>query len=320
MQPISALILLAFPLAALCHPSARRDEVFQSRATFTLKDHYQGKDFLDWDFFSNADPTHGNVNYLTKSEAIAKGLAYVQKDGTTVLAVDDTSRGVKNRDSVRISSPKAYTTGLFIADIWAMPHGPTTWPAYWTVGPNWPHNGEIDLLEGVGESETNQITLHTGAGCTLDTGFAAKFSGKATGTKNCQSGNGGNAGCGIRETTPNAYGHKFNMIAGGVTAHLVDASGIKVWRFPRTDIPADITAQKPDPSTWGKPAALFSSSTCDIKEHFKDHVLTFDTTLCGDLAGNLFPGGPAACEKEVGNPDNFKLAKWMINYVAVYDS
>jgi hypothetical protein len=45
----------------------------------------------DWEFFSAPDPTHGNVNYQTRADAIKKGLAYVQKDGTTVLKVDDTT-------------------------------------------------------------------------------------------------------------------------------------------------------------------------------------------------------------------------------------
>ena len=45
----------------------------------------------DWDFFSSEDPTHGLVNYQTRANAIKKNLAYVQDDGTTVLAVDDFS-------------------------------------------------------------------------------------------------------------------------------------------------------------------------------------------------------------------------------------
>ncbi|KAK6974279.1 hypothetical protein R3P38DRAFT_3239573 [Favolaschia claudopus] len=67
-------------------------------------------------------------------EATKKGLAYVQKDSTTVLAVNN---------------------------ILAMPHGPSVWPAYWTVGPNWPNSAEIDIIEGVGDSTTNQMTLYT---------------------------------------------------------------------------------------------------------------------------------------------------------------
>ena len=80
-----------------------------SSKTFTMTDYYHGNNFLtyvpsyqnafvsrpsfsftsEWDFFADDDPTHGNVQYQTKANAIAKGLAFVQNDGTTVLAVDD---------------------------------------------------------------------------------------------------------------------------------------------------------------------------------------------------------------------------------------
>lgn len=42
---------------------------------------------------------------------------------------------------VRISSKRTYNHGLFIADFFAMPHGCSVWPAYWSVGPNWPSAG-----------------------------------------------------------------------------------------------------------------------------------------------------------------------------------
>ncbi|KAJ7130649.1 glycoside hydrolase family 16 protein [Mycena epipterygia] len=327
MPAFSTLALLALPLAALAvpHSEIRRHSNIthlQSRTTYTLKDHFTGNDFLNWDFFSASDPTHGNVNYLSKADATAKGLAYVQADGTTVLAVDSKStlKPGANRDSVRISSPNSYNFGLFITDVFAMPHGPTVWPAYWTVGPDWPNGGEIDILEGVGDSTTNQITLHTSAGCSLATSDASQFTGKPTATTDCQSDNGQNNGCGITVSSPDVYGHAFNMIAGGVYAHIVADSGIKVWQFPRTAIPADITAQKPNPDNWGKPVAFFSSSSCNIADHFKNHVLTFDTTLCGDWAGAAFPGGQSACAAAVANPSNYDTAQWMLNYVSVYES
>lgn len=55
----------------------------------------------DWDFFTDADPTHGNVNYQSQAQAVQKGLAFVQADGTTVLKVDNfTNVAVGgNRDS-----------------------------------------------------------------------------------------------------------------------------------------------------------------------------------------------------------------------------
>jgi hypothetical protein len=42
-----------------------------------------------WDFFTAPDPTHGAIQYQSKEDSFKKGLAFVQEDGTTVLAVDD---------------------------------------------------------------------------------------------------------------------------------------------------------------------------------------------------------------------------------------
>lgn len=66
-----------------------------------LDTHSGSTDCSDWDFFSEADPTHGSVNFQTKENAIQKKLAVVQTDGTTVLAVDDFSKVSVggNRDS-----------------------------------------------------------------------------------------------------------------------------------------------------------------------------------------------------------------------------
>lgn len=50
-----------------------------------------------------------------------------------------------NGGSIRISTKKTYNHGLFIADIASMPHGCSTWPAYWSVGPNWPMAGVVDF-------------------------------------------------------------------------------------------------------------------------------------------------------------------------------
>jgi beta-glucanase (GH16 family) len=51
------------------------------------------------------------------------------------------------RPSVRITSNNAYTHGLFVLDVNHMPFGCGTWPAFWTVGPNWPSHGEIGMNE-----------------------------------------------------------------------------------------------------------------------------------------------------------------------------
>jgi beta-glucanase (GH16 family) len=58
-----------------------------------------------------------------------------------------------------------------------MPVGPGTWPAYWFLGPDWPDNGEADILEGIGGNTQNTITLHTGDGCTMRQEYNQLFTG-----------------------------------------------------------------------------------------------------------------------------------------------
>jgi hypothetical protein len=300
---------------------ARQEDGQGAGKTWTLVDNFEGEGLLgDWDFYDKDDPTHGLVNYQDGNAAKSKGLAVV-KDGLVVLSVDDTTqlRPGDKRDSVRISSKKTYNGGLFIADFEAMPVGCSVWPAWWSVGPDWPSGGEIDVLEGVHNADTNQYTLHTGPGCTLDS--AVKATGKALGTT-CASSGSDNSGCAFKDTDNRSYGKGFNDIQGGVYAHLWDSTGIKIWHFARGEISADITDGKPDPSSWPTPAAQFAASSCDVGSHFHDHVLTIDTTLCGDWAGATYQGAgcPGTCEEAVADPKNFVDAKWKIRSIKVYQS
>ncbi|KAG6856561.1 hypothetical protein H0H87_003243 [Tephrocybe sp. NHM501043] len=276
--------------------------------TWKQVEKYEGEKFLDgsWDFFNSDDPTHGLVNYQNAEAAKAKGLAVV-KDGQLILSVDDHTElppGAK-RDSVRISSKNKYNGGLFIADFAAMPVGCSVWPAWWSVGPDWPAGGEIDILEGVhGTSTTNQYTLHTGAGCSADPG--AKTTGSALGAT-CESSGNNNAGCAYRDSDARSYGQAFNDANGGVYAYLWDKDGIKIWFFSNADIPEDIKSGNPNPSSWSTPAANFPTASCDTSQHFHDHALTIDTTLCGDWAGAVYKdsGCPGTCQDAVADPKNF---------------
>jgi hypothetical protein len=133
MHALSKLLLAALSLTTLVgarhqsrvHSRYRRDVVRRqsTNKTYTVQDFYQGEDFFkyvppimyavlmqnsancphsNWDFFTGSDPTDGNVNYQSKSNAQSKGLAYVNDcDNSTVLAVDSTSTVAAggNRDS-----------------------------------------------------------------------------------------------------------------------------------------------------------------------------------------------------------------------------
>jgi hypothetical protein len=164
----------------------------------------------------------------------------------------------------------------------------------WMVGPDWPTHGEIDIIEGVHEQESNSITLHTGPGCSIGSEQGV-FSGDVA-TKNCDikaEGQAENQGCSVGQNDNKSYGKGLNSNGGGVFATEWTSDAITVWFFPRGS-EGDALGANPDPSTWGKPAAKFASSGCDIDKFFDNQNIVFDTTFCGDWAGKNWGDSCAA--------------------------
>lgn len=117
-----------------------------SALAYSLVDTYNSANFFSsFNFFTGADPTQGYVSYQSQSAAQSQGLISTS-GGQVYLGVDHTTTNPPSpgRASVRVTSNKAYTHGLFIADIAHMPGSICgVWPAFWLFGPNWPTNGEI---------------------------------------------------------------------------------------------------------------------------------------------------------------------------------
>lgn len=195
------------------------------------------------------------------------------------------------RPSVRIESTSSWTHGLFITDVKHMPTSTTSggcsvWPAFWTLGSGeWPYSGEVDIIEGANTNQVNLGSTHTGNTCTVQ---QSPF--QMTGTpagNNCDYFLGNNqyngAGCGAYDTRSVSWGAGFNANGGGVYAMDWTSDAIKIYFFPRGNIPSDITAGTPDPSGWGLPFTIFNGPSCDIDANFADHRVVFDTTFCGKL-------------------------------------
>ncbi|ESZ91567.1 putative endo-1,3(4)-beta-glucanase [Sclerotinia borealis F-4128] len=320
------LILLSFYPFTITALVTNLQGTYQQYASamYNLKDIYNSKNFFSaFSFYTGADPTHGYVSYQSQSAASAQGLINTN-NGQVYLGVDyKTVNPAAGRASVRLSSNKAYTHGLFIADIAHMPGSICgVWPAFWLVGPNWPYTGEIDIIEGVNLAGTNSITLHTGPGCSINT--AGSQPGIVLSDSNCNANSGYN-GCGVTTNKTNSYGTGFNNIGGGVYAMQWESSGIYVWFWPRGSIPADITAGKPVTGNWGLPVVAFNGGgTCNVDAFFANQNIVFDTTFCGDWAGSVWSSGNCAglsgtCNGFVGaNPGAFKEAFWTVNEVRVY--
>jgi len=308
-----------------------------SSYTITPKITYQGASFFSQFNFETADdPTHGFVNYVNQTVATSQKLISVNSDGSVRIGTDTTNVATgRGRNSVRLSSQAIFNAGsLIIADIVHMPTGCGTWPAFWTVGPNWPNSGEIDIIEGVNNANADASTLHTSDGCSMNTSLAGQFTGSWGGdmyggkSSNCYvnaPNQWGNAGCGITGAT-GSYGAPFNTQKGGVYATLWTSSEISVYFFPRASIPTDIKLKCPDPTKWGNPVAKFQlgpGSNCP-SSHFANHQIVINLTFCGDWAGSVFasncPSITQSCIDYVSkNPAVFQEAYWLFNSITVYN-
>lgn len=249
-----------------------------------------GTNFFDnFDYFTGFDPSSGFVHYVPAAQAQSLNLTFASSS-SAVLRVDTsvTADSVPNastgRFSVRLTSTKQYTDGLFIFDVIHTPIGCGTWPALWLSDPsNWPENGEIDVMEAVNVvgSAQNQMALHTSSGCSM--GVKRKETGTVL-SKSCVNSTDDNAGCGVDAGTA-TFGTSYNDNGGGVMAVELRSAGIRIWQFARSAIPSDVTSGSPNPSTWGEATADFPSTDCDIGSHFKNQSIITNIDLCGTWAG-----------------------------------
>ncbi|EIM86268.1 uncharacterized protein STEHIDRAFT_147699 [Stereum hirsutum FP-91666 SS1] len=309
-----------------------------STSAWKVAQNWEGDNFFSgWDFWTLADPTNGNVNYLSGSAAASGNLTGINSAGNAYMRVDTTDTVTTNRNSVRITTEFSFDQGLMIMDAVHMPTGCGTWPAFWTNGPNWPAGGEIDIVEGVNDYTNNQATIHTNPGCNLPSSSSSTLgiTGTIVGGTNCAAAETGNQGCGVRAVETNSFGAAFNDAGGGVYAMKLDSSGVSVYFWTRSAIPSDITSGSPDPDSWGTPMADWPTTDCTTATYFYEQVAIFDTTLCGDWAGTGWdttgiPGqdqscatrtGVSTCESYVQNHgSSFDEAYWEVKSVKIYQT
>ncbi|CAF9927162.1 MAG: hypothetical protein ALECFALPRED_003637 [Alectoria fallacina] len=296
-------------------------------ASYVLETSYTSANWLDeFSFFTSADPTAGYVNYVDQTTATNNG--YINTDnGHVYMGVDSTNiASGSGRNSVRITSNAVYNYGLFALDVSHMPGGICgTWPAFWMFGPNWPNDGEIDIIEGVNDNANNAMTLHTSNGCSITD---SSFTGTMT-TSNCYvdaPNQSTNSGCDIQDQTTQSYGTEFNSNGGGVIAMEWTSSDINIWFFPRGTAPSDLEAKKPNPASWKEPVAQYQGD-CNIPSHFANMSIVLNTDFCGDWAGDVW-GYSSYCSSLAdscndyvqNNPSAFANASWLINSLNVYQS
>jgi len=278
---------------------------------------WTGWGFYDqFDFWTSGDPTHGHVKFVDRGTAQNTGLISVNGNGQVYMGVDHNNNAPNGRPAIRLTSKMSFTTGMVILDLDHMPGSVCgSWPAFWTVGGDWPNKGEIDIIEGVNKGDTNQMTLHTNSGCRM----SGQSQTGRTVQANCDVAATGNSGCGVQNTKGNSYGDNFNRAGGGAYVMERANDGIKVWFFPKGQYPSDLLSGNPNPCNWGTPDSHFPLGNNCPSFHFGPQNIVFDITFCGDWAGAVFGqqcGGD--CNNFVSyNPGAFKESYWLINSLRV---
>lgn len=301
---------------------------FRPAGNYHLSERWHADTFTKHiDFFTAKDPTNGFVNYVDQKTAEKNGLFKIQSDGSLYMGVDHSSTIDPNgvgRDSVRIESKGFYDYGLYVVDVAHMPGSICgTWPAFWSVGPSWPENGEIDIIEGVNKNPGNEVVLHTSGSCAVS---KQNMTGDLTSTE-CGEAS-GTIGCVVKGAN-GTTGTPFNEKGGGVYAMERSPDFIKIWYFPRGSTPESLTQGVPDTASFGRPMAHLQGD-CDFAERFTEQKLVFNTDFCGDWAGGIFGkdgecpmSDPSdtfkSCKTFVAeNPEKFKEAYWEINSVQIF--
>ncbi|KAM3501336.1 hypothetical protein MY10362_005625 [Beauveria mimosiformis] len=319
-------------------------------AKYSLSQTYDSTNFLKEFHFRETgtlpdrqDDNWAWVKYQNVKDAEEKGIASV-KDNKVYLGVDHETK-LKNdeagprRDTLRVQSKWSFREGLVITRFYHMPKPVCgAWPAYWTLGENWPLNGEIDMYEGWNLHAVNKPAIHTGpkrvvGQCYLDSSASAKIV-----SEDCDNEfqNNRNAwrgqGCQVEEVKDGIWGASD----GGIQALEWTKDTIKLYTWPTGKEPENIDSKTPDTSSWGTPSVQLSSPGCDTSKAFGNQTILFTLPFCGDPPGNnqfwtQLPAdskGGQTCKQITGadtcikyvaeNPEAFKDFYFGINDVRLF--
>lgn len=142
--------------------------------------------------------------------------------------------------------------------------------------------GEVDIYEQHNKATHNEVTLHTGQKCYIQSQTLDK--------SDCYDPEGNSGGCSVA-APPHTFGN--DVKDGGVWAMLLN-SNVTIWYFKQGSVPSDIMNFQPNPGpAWGTPVMtrqpMASSdrtgkTPCDMKAGFHAMNIVSTCVRCGDVA------------------------------------
>ncbi|CAK5281487.1 unnamed protein product [Mycena citricolor] len=250
--------------------------------SYSLSDSYAGDEFYQWTWESFSDPTHGRVDYVDQSTAIALNLTV----GDVQRVVFDASRQHPYGPSRRARSEKrAHNIAQGLRRFGARPRSASH--------AGWLRNlaGVVDVVEGWPVAARRRNRYHRGRepgqqqsrfvayteNCTMPMDKYQRGQTGDTASTNCDASFNYNQGCGVAFSEPNSYSTDFNDNGGGwYVLHRSAASGISIWFWSRgnPDVPDEV-AQGLDtlnPDFWGSPERPSRLQTAVIICHISMHI------------------------------------------------
>jgi len=294
---IPALVLASNETQKNCY------EVAPSNKHYALAWKAQGKHFFDdLHFTTGAGKTGGSVNYLDKNNAFQHGIINTSKHSAKMRVgkAFNTASGPR-RHSVKVGTKKRFKHFLGVLKYKHVPFGLGVWPAFWTVGKNWPEGGELDVLE-YASHEGQQVSLHTGAKnhCKLSAHEVTKCMEMPDSNGmdyNCYTNYGkGQLGCAPTTFAGQRPPEYWSDHPGALAIEWTERF-LKVYYFDEANIPDDLDSETPTPEAWDEKWIIsyfpFAASNeehpgwCPNPENVMGpQQLILNIELCGDWAGS----------------------------------
>ena len=262
--------------------------------------------------------------------------------------------------SIRLTSTKSFKNDkqhVFVLKA-KLPYGRSLWPAWWLTGTDsgdqstlntkWPTNGEIDIIELVNEQNQFKNVLHMCKKC--NSRWKKGLNDKWGKSKDCEGEF--NSGCFEGTETPlkdpsGVFACWWNPETKDAT---IDDNKVTIlgsiqfyyWEYDKGDFDGGPMSSNPNPTTWdkdmmagveywktkGEGGSDDKTADCDKATcQFNDMKMIFNTTVCGDWAGNIFDPDDAGdnsvkkCLDYINTSDGstaIQKQKWDISYIAAF--
>lgn len=280
--------------------------------TYGLDWQAKGEGFFEAFDFMIGDGNHGASDFAGSYED-AKRLGVVESTSSySVLRSGSTSDKAFKRVTAKIATKKSWKHFLAAVRFNHVPYGCGVWPAFFTLGTGseWPHGGEMDILEYVND-QGSMTSFHTSHECKLDPKKVNKY--RPMPDSNLAANNYSSYNCLTRYcatcTSLGCAPNVMPLLTGeqwaqrpGVFAMERTPRFTKLFFIPAGQEPRDLVHGEPKPEGWDKWIISYypfgDSDGCpDADNIMAPQQFVFQIAFCGDWASKVWGDSPTCSRR-----------------------